>query len=138
MGIALPESIRKLLTDKAYGHVITYNPSGTPQITMVWMDVDGNQVLFNTAEGRKKPRNLRQDPRIIVSVQSKEDPQAYAAFYGKATLTKDGAEAHIDKLAKRYLGQDKYPWRAPGEERVLVRIDVDKIGGYGPGMKPWA
>lgn len=138
MPVTLPESVRKLLADKVYGHVITYNPSGAAQVTMVWMDVDGNQAVYNTAEGRIKVRNLRKDPRIVVSVQSRDDPQSYVCLTGKATLTELGADAHIDKLAKRFLGMDKYPWRSPGEKRILVRIDVDKIGGFAPGMKPWA
>ena len=92
---------------------------------MVWMDVDGDEVLFNTAEGRRKAQNLRQDPRIIVSVQSRSDPQAYAVFHGKARVTE---KPHIDKLAKRFLGANKYPFRQPGEKRLLVRISVDWIG----------
>src|SRR3979490_521396 len=109
MPIKLPQSAKKLLQDKAYGHVVTFNAEGKAQLTMVWMDVDGDEVLFNTAEGRKKPQNLRRDPRIIVSVQDRNDPQAYAVFYGKARITEEGARAHIDKLTKRFLGVDKYP-----------------------------
>ena len=138
MALNLPESVRALLADKAYGHVITFNPSGTPQVTMVWMDVDGNQAVYNTAEGRIKVRNLRKDPRIIVSVQNRNEPQSYVCLTGKATLTEVGAETNLDKLAKRFLGLDTYPWRAPGEKRILVRIDVEKIGGFAPGMQPWA
>jgi len=75
MPITLPQSVKKLLQDKAYGHVVTLNEHGNPQVTMVWMDVDGDEVLFNTAEGRKKPQNLRRDPRITVSVQDRNDPR---------------------------------------------------------------
>ena len=135
---ALPDSVKRLLEDKAYGHVVTRNPSGSPQVTMVWVDVDGDEVLFNTAAGRLKEGNLRNDPRVSVSVQSKEDPQSYVTLYGQATVTAEGADAHIDKLAKRFLGLDSYPYRQPGEERVLVRIRVDRIGGMGPSMQPWA
>ena len=137
MPMTLPHSVKKLLQDKAYGHVMTFGAGGTPQVTMVWMDVDGDEVLFNTAEGRKKPQNLRRDPRIIVSVQDRNDPQAYAVFHGKARLTEAGADEHIDKLAKRFLNADKYPFRQPGERRVLVRIAVDRIGGFAPKMQPW-
>jgi len=119
MALKLPESVKQLLTDKAYGHVVTINPDGSPQCTMVWMDVDGDFATYNTAEGRLKVRNLRLNPNIMVSVQSKVDPQAYVTLKGKATLTEEGADAHIDKLAKRFMG-------------------VDKIGGFAPGMKPWA
>ena len=138
MPVTLPQSVKKLLTDKAYGHVVTSNGEGKPQVTMVWMDVDGDEVVFNTAEGRRKTQNLRKDPRIIVSVQDRTDPQAYAVFHGKARITETGADENIDKLAKRFMGVDKYPFRQPGEKRVLVRISVDRIGGFGPKMQPWS
>ena len=134
----LPHSVKKILEDKAYGHVITYDAAGKPQVTMVWVDVDGDDVVFNTAEGRLKPKNLRRDPRVIVSVQDRNDPQSYMVFHGKATVTEAGADDHIDKLAKRFLGTDKYPFRRPGEKRLIVRVKPDRIGGYGPKMQPWA
>jgi len=138
MPVTLPHSVKKLLQDKAYGHVVTFNAQGKPQLTMVWMDVDGDEVTFNTAEGRNKPQNLRRDPRIIVSVQDRNDSQAYAVFHGKARITETGADDHIDKLAKRFLNADKYPFRRPGEKRLIVRISVDRIGGFGPKMQPWS
>jgi PPOX class probable F420-dependent enzyme len=137
MAIALPQSVRKILQDKAYGHVVTFNADAKPQVTMVWVDVDGDDVLFNTAEGRRKPKNLRRDPRIVISVQDRNDSQSYAVFYGTAKVTEAGADEHIDKLAKRFLGVDKYPFRQPGEKRLVVRVKVDRIGGYGPKMQPW-
>ena len=138
MPIALPQSVKRLLQDKAYGHVVTFNAQRKPQLTMVWMDVDGDEVLFNTAEGRHKTQNLRRDPRIKVSVQDRNDPQAYAVFHGTARVTEAGADEHIDKLAKRFLGADKYPFRQPGEKRLVMRIAVDRIGGFGPKMQPWS
>jgi len=137
MAIKLPESAKKVLEDKAYGHVVTRSASGSPQVTMVWVDVEGDEVLFNTAEGRKKPQNLRRDPRVVISVQHRTDPQAYMVVYGTATITEAGADAHIDKLAKRFLGVDKYPFRQPGEKRVLVRVKVDRLGGFAPKMQAW-
>ncbi len=137
MAIALPQSVKKILQDKAYGHVITFNADGKPQLTMVWTDVEGDEVLFNTAEGRLKPKNLRRDHRVIISVQDRNDPQSYMVFHGKASVTEAGADEHIDKLAKRFLGVDKYPFRRPGEKRLIVRVKVDRIGGYGPKMQPW-
>ena len=137
MPVKIPNSLKKVLEDKAYGHVITFNAKGNPETTMVWMDVEGDEVLFNTSEGRRKPENIRRDPRIIVSVQDRNNPQAYAVFHGKATLSHENADAHIDKLAKRFLGADKYPFRQPGEKRVIVRIAVDRIGGAGPNVQPW-
>lgn len=137
MPLKLPEPLRKVLLDKAFGHVVTLNPDGSPQVTMVWMDVEGDQALYNTAEGRVKVANLRRDPRIMVSVQDRHNPQSYALLRGRATLSHTGADAHIDAMAQRFLGMDKYPWRAPGEQRVLVRIDVDRISGFTPQMQPW-
>lgn len=137
MPIPLPQSVKKVLQDKAYGHVVTFNRDGKPQLTMVWVDVEDDDVLFNTADGRLKPRNLRRDPRIIISVQDRNDLQSYMVFHGTAAVTEAGADAHIDKLAKRFLGVDKYPFRRPGEKRLIVRIKVDRIGGYGPKMQPW-
>lgn len=131
MSIELPEKIKQMLTLRAYGHVVTRNPDGSPQLSMVWMDVEGEEVLFNTAEGRIKPRNLRRDPRILISVQNPLNPQAHAVFHGTATVTAEGAEQHIDRLAKRFLGMDRYPWRKPGENRLIVRTRVDRIGGIG-------
>ena len=137
MPIALPQPIKTVLADKAYGHVVTSNAEGQPRLTMVWMDVDGDEVLFNTAEGRRKVDDLRRDPRVTVSVQDPHNPQAYAVFYGKArTITQEGARAHIDKLAKRFLGIDKYPG-PPTETRLLIRISVDRIGGVAPDYKTW-
>lgn len=137
MAIKLPESVKKVLQDKAYGHVVTFNASGRPQVTMVWTDVEGDEVLFNTADGRVKPRNLRGNPRVIISVQDRNEPQAYMVIHGTATVAEAGADAHIDKLAKRFLGVDKYPFRQPGEKRLIVRVKADRIGGFAPKMQPW-
>ena len=136
MPITLSQQLRTLLEDKAYGHVVTFSATGQPRLTMVWMDVDGDEVLFNTAEGRKKPQDLRRDPRVIVSVQDHNNPQSYAVFHGKARITEEGARAHIEKLAKRFLGVDKYPG-PPAETRLIVRISVERISGVAPGFKSW-
>ena len=137
MPIALPQPVRALLGDKAYGHVVTFTAKGQPRVTMVWMDVDGDEVLFNTAEGRKKTQDLRRDPRVIVSVQDPSNPQYYAVFHGNArTITEEGARAHIEKLTKRFLGLDKYPG-PPTETRLIVRISVDRISGVAPGFTSW-
>ena len=137
MPVAIPQSLKKILEDKAYGHVITLNAKGQPRTTMVWMDVDGDELVVNTAEGRKKPEDLRRDPRVIISVQDRNNPQSYAVFHGKArVITEEGARPHIDKLAKRFLGVDKYPG-PPTETRLLIRIPVDRISGAAPGYKPW-
>jgi len=136
MPIALPKPVKTLLENKAYGHVVTLTAKGQPRVTMVWMDVEGDEVLFNTADSRKKAQDLRRDPRVIVSVQDPKNPQAYAVFHGTARITEEGARAHIDKLSKRFLGVDKYPG-PPTETRLIVRISVDRISGVGPGYTSW-
>lgn len=137
MPITLPQPIRTLLENKAYGHVVTLNAKGQPRVTMVWMDVDGDEVLFNTAEGRNKLRDLRRDPRVIVSVQDLDNPQSYAVFHGAArAITEQGARVHADKLARRFLGLDAYPG-PPTETRLIVRINVDRISGVAPGYQSW-
>src|SRR3954453_19525478 len=137
MAAKISPSLRKMLEDKAYGHVVTFNAQGNPELTMVWMDVEGDELLFNTAEGRRKPDNIRRDPRVIVSVQDRNNPQAYAVFHGKARVTDTNADEHIDKLAKRVLGADKYPFRQPGEKRLIIRTAVDRLGGMGPNFQAW-
>src|SRR2546429_9175767 len=109
MPIALPQALKTVLENKAYGHVVTLTSTGQPRVTMVWMDVDGDEVLFNTAEGRKKLQDLRRDPRVIVSVPDRNTPQAYAAFHANARLTAERARAPIDKLANRILDVEKEP-----------------------------
>jgi hypothetical protein len=103
---------------------------------MVWRFGDGDDVLFNSAEGRKKPQHLRRDPRIG-SVQDGNDARASAVCPGKARL-RETADDHIDMLAKRFVNAEKYPCCQPGEKRLIVRISVDRIGGFGPKTQPWA
>jgi PPOX class probable F420-dependent enzyme len=138
MPIKIPQTLKTMLEDKAYGHVVTFNAQGKPEVTMVWMDIEGEELVFNTADGRRKPDNLRRDPRVIVSVQDRNNPQAYAVFHGKGRVTDVGADDHIDKLAKRFLGAEKYPYRRPTEKRLIVRIEVDRISGMGPGYQNWS
>ncbi len=130
--IALPDSARALLELTVYGHVVTRNPNGSPQVTMVWVEADGGDLLFNTGEGRQKVRNLRRDPQIIVSVQNTENPQQYLLVHGRATISSEGADAQVDRLAKKYLGVDSYPARRPDEQRLMVRVAIERIGGSGP------
>jgi len=139
MPVSIPQTLRTILQDKAYAHVVTRNASGSPQVSMTWVDVEGDEVLVNTNDARTKVLNLKRDPQVVVSVQDRNNPQSYAIFYGRANaIVDDAGNAHIDKLAKRFLGLDKYQSRVPGEKRVIVRIGVDRIGGFAPGYQPWA
>jgi hypothetical protein len=112
--------------------------NGVTRWCLVWRDVDGDDVLFNSAEGRKTPQHLRLNLRIIVSLQAGNDAQASAVCHGKARLRETGDDDHIDKLAKRFLNAEKYPCCQPGEKRLIVRISVDRIGGFGRKMQPWS
>lgn len=119
----IPEEARHLLTDPNIAHAATLMPDGSPQVSPVWIDVDGDTVLFNTAEGRVKPKNLRRDPRVAISVADRENPYESLLIRGRVEeVTPDGADEHIDSLAKKYMGVDEYPFRQPGEVRLVVRV----------------
>ena len=135
MADVLSEKARALIARPVLASLATLNPDGSPQITPLWVDLDGDDVVFNTAQGRKKARNLERDARVAVTVIDPDDQYNVVAFQGTVTdVTTDGADAHIDALAKKYLGVDTYPMRSADE----VRIRVD--GAHGPhrhgGLRP--
>lgn len=123
----LSESALKLLTEgKNVATVATVMPDGSPQSTAVWIDSDGEHVIFNTAEGRVKTENLRRDPRVAITVWDADNPFSQASMRGRfVEITTEGADAHIDKLAKKYMGVDSYLGRRSDEQRVIVKIEVD-------------
>jgi PPOX class probable F420-dependent enzyme len=125
----IPASHADLLKEKkAFANLATLNPDGSPQVTPVWVDFDGSHVLVNTAKGRVKTKNLEREPRVALSIVDPENPYRYLGIQGRVTqMTESGADAHIDKMAKKYMGKDKYPLRTPGEVRVIVKIAPDKI-----------
>ncbi|HKB25694.1 MAG TPA: PPOX class F420-dependent oxidoreductase [Methylomirabilota bacterium] len=127
----IPESYRDLFTTKkAFAHLATLGRDGAPQVTPVWVDYDGTHVRFNTARGRVKERNLRRDPRVALALQDPDNPYRYVQVRGRvAEMTEKGADAHIDALAKKYLGQDRYPYRKADEVRVIVSILPEKVQG---------
>ena len=122
---------RDLLTDKkTFAHVATLNPDGTPQVTPVWIDYMNGKVLVNSAKGRVKVRNMKEGTPIAISITDPDNPYRYVQIQGKVTrVTEEGAAKHIDKMAKKYLGQDKYPFAKPGEVRVLFEIEPSKVSG---------
>ena len=128
-------SVKRLFEGKNLAFVATSMKDGSPQITPTWVDIEGGFILVNTAVGRLKQRNLARDPRVAVSVADSSNPYDMVTVRGKVVeqVTGDEAEGHIDKLAKKYINQDKYPGRAPGEKRVLLRIKPTKVFH----MKPW-
>jgi PPOX class probable F420-dependent enzyme len=127
----LTEKQREFLEQPFYGTVTTLRPDGTPHTTVVWIDVDDEGVMFNTAGGRAKPRNLERDPRVALNVIDPNDGYRWISVDGRAELASDGADAQIDKLAKKYLGQDEYPWRKPDEQRITVRIRPEHVEAHG-------
>ncbi len=128
-------SIKRLFENKNLAFVATSMKDGSPQITPTWVDVEDNLILVNTAVGRLKQRNLARDPRVAVSVADSGNPYDMVTVRGEVVeqVTGDAAESHIDKMAKKYINKDKYPGRAPGEKRILLKIKPTKVFH----MKPW-
>ena len=128
----IPQAYRDLFDKKSFAHVATIGADGAPQVTPVWIDHDGHHIRFNTARGRVKTNNLERSPKIALSIQDPENPYRYIQVRGRVVeVTEKGADAHIDALAKKYLGQDRYPYRQPGEVRVTVKVTPEKIQSMG-------
>jgi PPOX class probable F420-dependent enzyme len=128
----LEEKPRKFLDESPYvGVVTTLREDGSPHSTIVWVDVEGDKVSFNTALGRAKPKHLQHDPRASLLMVDPNNAFRWVAVSGPAELTEEGADAQIDKLAKKYLGKDEYPWRNPEETRVKVLIEPEKVDATG-------
>jgi PPOX class probable F420-dependent enzyme len=123
----LSSAEREFLESPFVGVVTTLQPDGTPQSTVVWVDVDEEGVSINTAHGRVKPRNLANDPRLSLVVVDPGDPYRWVKVTGRGTLVDEGADEQIDRLSKKYTGREVYASRQPGEKRVTVRIEPDRI-----------
>ncbi len=125
MAQAIPEKYKDLLDfdKKAFANLATVMPDGTPQVTPVWVDYDGAHVLVNSARGRQKDKNMKENSSVALSILDPENPYRYLEIRGRvAEITEEGAGDHIDKMAKKYIGKDKYPWRRPDEVRVIYKI----------------
>ena len=132
MAITIPERYRDLFTKQAFAHLGTLMPDGSPHVTPVWCDYDGSHIRVNSAKGRVKDKNMRRNKKVALSIVDPENPYRHLAVRGVVEEIKEqGADAHIDILAKKYLGKDKYPFRQPGEVRVLYKIRPDKIATMG-------
>jgi len=129
---AIPEKYRDLFKKRAFASLATTMPNGSPQVTPVWIDYDGKHVIFNSAKGRQKDRNVRREPRVAVAIIDPENPYRFLEIRGRVVeITEKGADEHIDKMAKKYMGKDKYPGRAPGEVRVLYKIAPERCSYMG-------
>jgi hypothetical protein len=128
----IPEKYLDLFRKKAFANLATLMPDGRPQVTPVWCDFDGTHIIINTAKGRVKDRNMRRDPRVSLSIMDPDNPYRYVEIRGRvASIDEAGAAAHIDKMAKKYLNQDKYPYGQPGEVRVLYKIEPQHTSSMG-------
>jgi PPOX class probable F420-dependent enzyme len=130
----IPEEALPLLEGRHLAHVATVMADGSPQVTPIWIDHEGNTIVFNTATDRIKPRNLERDPRVSLSVIDAENPYAPLTVRGRVVeMTTEGADEHIDALSSRYIDEDPYPFRQPGEDRLIVRIEPEKVSYGLPG-----
>ena len=124
----IPESHVSLLKKPVFAHFVTLMKDGSPQSTPVWVEYDGTHVLVNSALGRIKDQNVRRDPRVALSLTDPENPYRYLEIRGRVVeITQKGADELIDKLAFKYLGKEKYPFRQPGEQRVIYKIAPEKV-----------
>jgi PPOX class probable F420-dependent enzyme len=131
MSSAIEGRAEELLKAKNFVTVSTLRPDGSVHAAPTWVDVQDGKPVLNTAEGRAWPRNLERDPRVTLTVQNMENPYEYVTIRGRVSeRTTEGADAHIDALAKKYMGVDSYPLRQPGEQRLIVRIDPEYVHVY--------
>ncbi len=128
MAEAIQGRARELLEQPNFCHVATLRPDGSVHGVLVWVDVEGDGVVLNTAEGRRWRRNVERDPRITLTIPNHENPYEFTSVVGRVvSATHDGADEHIDRMAKKYLGKDTYPFRQPGEQRVKLTIEPDRV-----------
>lgn len=130
----IPASHLDLLKDetKAFLYLATLNKDGSPQVTPIWFNTTDEFIHINSAKGRIKDRNMRRNPDVAVCIQDPSNPYRYLQIQGKIIeFTEQGADAHIDALAFKYLGKDKYPYRQPGEVRVSYKVQIEKVDGHG-------
>jgi PPOX class probable F420-dependent enzyme len=132
MAEIIPEKYLDLFKKTAFAHLSTLMRDGSPQVTPVWIDYDGKYVRVNSALGRVKDKNMRRDPRVSLSIQDPENPYRYLEIRGKVVeITQNGADDLINKLSQKYLGKPEYPYRKPGEVRVIYKIEPQKISSNG-------
>ena len=128
----IPENFLDLFEKKAFANLATIMPDGGPQVTPVLVELDGDSVVVNSARGRQKDANMKNHPKVALSMLDPENPYRYLEIRGVVTdITEDGGDPHIDKLANKYLGVDKYPYRQEGEVRVIYRIKPEHFSSFG-------
>jgi PPOX class probable F420-dependent enzyme len=132
MASTIPDQYLDLFQKKAFGNLATLMPDGSPQVTPVWVDFDGEHVIVNSARGRQKDKNIQKNSRVALSIADPDNPYRYLEVRGTVDeITEEGAEAHIDKMSKKYFGKDTYPYKRPEEKRVLYKIRPTKTSHMG-------
>ena len=132
MAESIDGRVRELLEDKNFSMVATVRKDGTVHGVVIWQHVEGDRIALNSSEGRAWPANVRRDPRVTITVHDNENPYEYVEIRGRIVEdTHDGAKEHIDALAKKYLDKDEYPFRQPGEQRVIFRIEPQRVKLHG-------
>ena len=132
MGQVIPENYTDLFEKQAFGNLGTLMQDGSPQVTPVWVDYDGKYVRFNSAKGRVKDKNIRRDPRVAVTLQDPANPYRYLEVRGRVVEnTENGADDNINNLSQKYLGKQVYPFRQPGEVRILYKVEPQKVSSMG-------
>ena len=128
----IPEAFRDILDKKTLVHLATTGKDGSPQVSPVWVDREGDLIVVNSAKGRVKDRNMRSHAQVALSATDPDNPYRALMIQGRVVkITEDGADAHIDKMAKKYLGKDQYPFRSPTEVRVKYYIEPLKVATMG-------
>ena len=128
----IPEKYLDLVQNKAFLQLATLMPDGSPQVSPVWFEYDGKYILINSAKGRVKDNNMRRDARVGMDIVDPDNPYRHLSIRGRVDeITERGADEHIDKLTKKYIGQDKYPYRGPGEVRVIYKIEPEHAYAMG-------
>jgi PPOX class probable F420-dependent enzyme len=132
MAKTIPDNYLDLFKKRAFANLATLMPDGSPQVTPVWCDYDGENVLINTAAGRVKDKNLQREPRVSLSILDPDNPYRYLQIRGRVVeRTHEGADEHIDSMAKKYLGVDVYPYRNQGEVRIIYKIKPESTSTMG-------
>ena len=128
----IPENFIDLIQQPAFANLATLMKDGSPHVTPVWFDYDGEYVRINSAKGRVKDRNMRNNPRVALSIMDPKNPYRYLEIRGRVTeITEEGADQHIDRLAKKYLNVDSYPHRSAAEVRVLYKVTPEHVSTMG-------
>ncbi|HEY7318695.1 MAG TPA: PPOX class F420-dependent oxidoreductase [Candidatus Binatia bacterium] len=132
MAANIPEAYKDLFQKKAFANLATLMADGRPQVSPVWCDLEGSHIRINSAKGRVKDKNMRRNKKVALSITDPDNPYRHLDVQGEVVeITEQGADAHINALAKKYLGKDQYPFRQPGEVRVMYRIRPDKVTQMG-------